>query len=282
MRAQAAKTVVLAAIVASGSPMAAFADKASPPDHGQPVRGHGAKRHPQRPRVDVHSRSSVANAFARAYLRFIDGTGKASSLPACTRAVKVAAVRGGRIPPKNRHPRVALVALKPEKSAPASLVITAHVGRRHGEPRRLFAQETLTRRGGRWVVTKLMTPDYVQVFTHSVVSGPTAPRGSGPPEAAAKRFLAAYMPWRYGHGPVSAITDSTPRLLERLAASPPRIPPTMLSLPGRVRAIVMRRDGVRWKASVNVRDRVLTYGVTLTLLRSKGQKWLVTNVTTVL
>jgi hypothetical protein len=45
-----------------------------------------------------HGRTAVVHQFALAYLRYINGDGSASALPAVTRAVREAAVEGGRIP----------------------------------------------------------------------------------------------------------------------------------------------------------------------------------------
>src|ERR1700722_1445340 len=115
-------------------------------------------------------RSVVAPRFARAYLRYIDGRGDASSLPAVTRAARAEAIEGGKIPRRHRHGRVVLVSLKQANGVAGGVLIEA---RADSTP--LFAEAVLTRRGGRWVVTDLLTPDWVQVFTHPVIHQAPAP-----------------------------------------------------------------------------------------------------------
>jgi len=130
------------------------------------------------------------------------------------------------------------------------------------------------------MVTKLVTPDFVQAFAHPVVRNVQAPPDAGAPEAAARRFLGGYLRWAYGHGPVAAIRAASSGLIGMLAASPPNIPPTMTGLQGRVRAIAMQRAGTRWQALVNVNDAASTYQLTLTLARLAGGDWRVVKVTT--
>ena len=156
-------------------------------------------------------RGTVARRFAEAYLRYIDGRGKASALPAATRAVRLMAVNGGKIPPDERRGQVVLVSLRPAKGS--GVLIKARV-----HSRALLAEAILARRGGGSMVTSLLTPDFVQVFTHPVPRKVTAPNGAAAPEA-----LRGYLRWAYGHGAVDAIDAATTALIARLAASPPNI-----------------------------------------------------------
>ena len=219
--------------------------------------------------------SAVAHRFAVGYLRYIDGRRKASSLPAATGAVRVAAVKGGRIPRKDRHGRVVLVSLKRAKGVRGGVLIKARI-----RSRTLFAEAVLTRRGGRWVVTNLLTPDFVQVFTPPHVRRLPVPRAASAPQRTARRFLRGYLAWAYGHGPLAAIHAATGGLIARLAASPPNIPPTMTGLHGRVRAIAMQRRRKGWSALVNVDNAASTYQLTLTVERFSAHSWRVTKVTT--
>lgn len=220
-------------------------------------------------------RGVVSRRFALAYLRYIDGRTNGSALPAVTRAVRVAAVKGGKIPRAHRHGRVVLVSLKPAKGVAGGVLIEARA-----DSRLLFAEASLTRRGGIWIVTNLLTPDWLQVFTHPDVRKLPAPRGSVAPQASARRFLIGYLAWAYGHAPVGAIHAASGGLLVRLAANPPNIPPTMTGLHGQARAIAMQHHDGHWRALVNVNDADGTYQLTLTLTRSADGKWRVTKVTT--
>jgi hypothetical protein len=220
-------------------------------------------------------RSVVARRFARAYVRYIDGREGSSLLPAVTRSARVEAVEGGKIPRRHRHGRVVVVSLKQAKGVQGGVLIDA---RADSTP--FFAEAVLTNRGGRWLVTDLLTPDWVQVFTHPVIHQAPAPRGATAPQASARQFLIGYLAWAYGHGPVSAIQAASSDLVATLAANPPNIPPTMTGLHGRVRAIAMRHHGIGWEALVNVNDAYSTYQLTLALTRSAKGKWQVTRVMT--
>ncbi len=141
----------------------------------------------------------VARTFAIAYLAYIDGRAKPSTLPDATDAVRAAASAGGVIPARKRAGKLQLVGLKNAAGVAGGVLITAR--NRAGT---LYAQETLTRAGSGWRVTNLLTPDFVQVFVKQTTATIPRPAGSAGPEAAARVFLAGYLPWYYGHAPASS------------------------------------------------------------------------------
>jgi len=228
--------------------------------------------HPKNAKLRPSTEIGVAQAFASAYLRYIDGLAAASVLPDATAAVMKAAVSGGLIPANERVGTLSLVGLKTAKGVPGGVLITART--RAGT---LYAQETLARARHGWQVVNLLTPDFVQVFVKQNIATIPEPAGSHGPEAAARVFLAGYLPWYYGHGPASAIQRATPALRVGLRAHPPNIPPPMAHLHGQVKGIGMARNGSGWQALVNVHDAASTYQLTLGVQMVSGH-WEVTAV----
>jgi len=218
------------------------------------------------------SEARVARAFAVAYLGYIDGRIRVGSLPYSTAAVQTAARAGGTVPVAKRQGQLALVALKPAIGVTGGVLLT---GRNRAGT--LYAQETLTRTAGGWRVTGLLTPDFVEVFVKQSTATPSQPAGSASAEQSARRFLAGYLPFYYGHAPASDIRGETAAFGRYLRAHPPNIPPAMQSLQGQVAGIAMAQAGGMWRALVNVHDARSTYQLTLTLVRV-GTAWAVTGV----
>jgi hypothetical protein len=224
------------------------------------------------PKTTAPTEASVSRAFAIAYLAYIDGRTEASSLPDSTAAVRAAARTGGTVPADKRAGRLVLVALKPATGVKRGVLLT---GRNRAGT--LYAQETLSHTKQGWRVTGLMTPDFVQVFIKQGTATPPEPTGSGGAEQSARRFLAGYLPYYYGHAPATDVRADTSALLRYLRAHPPNVPPAMQSLQGQVAGIAMTRVGPAWRALVNVHDARSTYQLTLTLARA-GTRWVVTGV----
>ena len=228
--------------------------------------------HPKNAKLRPPTEIGVAQAFASAYLRYIDGTAKASTLPDATAAVKTAAVSGGVIPANERVGALSLLGLMPATGVSGGVLITAR-----DRARTLYAQETLARARPGWQVVNLLTPDFVQVFVRQSTATIPEPAGSHGPESVARAFLAGYVPWYYGHGPASAIQRAAPALRADLRARPPNIPPAMAHLHGQVKGIGMTRNGSGWEALVNVHDAASTYQLTLGVQMVSG-RWEVTAV----
>ena len=211
-------------------------------------------------------------AFARAYVRFLDGHGSADALPYSTASVRGRAATGGQLPADDRRGSLRLVAVK--TSGPGQIILSAR-----NDKGTLYAQETLsnTQRQG-WRVTALMTPDFVQAFTKGSSAAAPQPAGSAAAKRAARTFLAGFLPYYYGHGRASAIRDATPALIAHLAAHPPNVPPTMSRLHGRIGAIGMQRTHSGWLALTEVTDGQENYQLNLSLLDVHG-RWLVSKVT---
>jgi hypothetical protein len=216
--------------------------------------------------------ASVSRAFATAYLAYIDGRRKVSSLPDSTAAVRAAARTGGTIPHDKRAGQLVLVALKPAAGVKRGVLLT---GRNLAGT--LYAQETLSHTGQGWRVTGLMTPDFVQVFVKQSTATTPQPTGSVSAEQSARTFLTGYLPYYYGHAPATNVRGDTPVLGRFLRAHPTNVPPAMQSLQGQVAGIAMTRSGAGWRALVNVHDARSTYQLTLTLTQV-GARWVVTGV----
>ena len=72
-----------------------------------------------------------------------------------------------------------------------------------------YATITVSQQHGRWLVTGLTPPDFVQALAPPGPPAPPPPAGSSAPEHAARAFLDGYLPWLYGQGPLRAIHDTT-------------------------------------------------------------------------
>lgn len=95
---------------------------------------------------------------------------------------------------------------------------------------------------------------------------------------AARRFLRGYLPYTYGRGSPSSIAPASPRLLQRLAQSRPRVPARERGR--RARIVVLQPNGagrVRAGMIALVDDGARRYTVGLELERRRSG-WLVTDV----
>jgi hypothetical protein len=218
------------------------------------------------------SETTVARAFATAYLAYIDGDASVASLPDTTAAVRAAARAGGTVAKSKRAGALMLVGLKPATGVRGGVLVS---GRNRAGT--LYAQETLRETSRGWRVTALLTPDFVQVFVKQSTATPRQPAGSASALRAARAFLAGYLPYYYGHGPATNVRADTRTLARELTAHPSNIPPPMQTLEGQVAGIAMSPAGGGWKALVNVHDGRSTYQLTLRLAPAGGQ-WAVTEV----
>jgi hypothetical protein len=140
-------------------------------------------------------------------------------------------------------------------------------------------QVSVQRVGARDVIDTVVPPD-IDSIVHSTSHAPAPPRGSAAAEAAARRFLAGYLPWLYGHGELALIRNASRSLRAFLRAHVPVIPPTSRGLRGRVAAVGMRHSKGGWTALVNVTDGQEIYQLDLSLVRMH-LRWLATKVRTV-
>src|SRR5207248_2151503 len=108
-------------------------------------------------------------------------------------------------------------------------------------------------------------------------SGGLPRRCSRAPEHAARAFLAGYLPWLYGQGPLRAIHDTTRALLASVASRPPRVPLTMRSLHPKLVALAVQHHRGGWQALPNITDGRETYELVLTITQTRG-RWLVSGV----
>lgn len=216
--------------------------------------------------------TSVARAFATAYLAYLDGHTTVIALPHATAAVRAAARGGGTVPERSRQGQLTLVALEPAPRVKHGVLLSAR--NRAGT---LYAQETLARTGHGWRVSGLLTPDFVQAFVKQSTATTPQPLGSAGAGQSARTFLAGYLPYYYGHAPAAAVRADAPALAHYLRAHPPNIPPALQRLDGRVAGIAMAPAGDSWRALVNVHDARSTYQLTLTLAHLRA-RWVVTAV----
>ncbi|MGO9754660.1 MAG: hypothetical protein ACLP8S_01100 [Solirubrobacteraceae bacterium] len=210
--------------------------------------------------------------FADAYLRFLDGRSRAARLPDSTVAVRREAARGGQLPAAKRAGPLSLVDITPAQGTPGGWFFSGR-DRAHTFP----AAATLKRAGAGWIVTRLATPDWTQDLTPSAAPTP-ASAGSAAPVAAARRFLSGYLPWQYGHAPLT-VHDATSALTAALARNPPNIPPAMANQPtGRVLALTPERSARGWRVYATVADSASTYLLILTVQPTRRGGWSVTTV----
>jgi hypothetical protein len=220
----------------------------------------------------VAHKNAAVSQFAAAYVRFLDGAGTAGGLPDATPSVRALAGRVGVIPAARRRGTLVMTQLHPAVGAAGSYLLTAR-----DDAHAFYAQMTIAEQAGRWLVVKLTSPDFVQVFAPAGPPTPAPPPASAGAEHAARLFLRGYLPWLYGQAPLRAITAVTSGLLADLKAHPPRIPPTMQALRPNVAALAMQRHGHGWLALPNISDGHETYELVLTVAQTRG-RWLVNNV----
>ena len=129
---------------------------------------------------------AAVSQFAAAYVRFLDGAGTASELPDATPSVQALAARAGSIPAARRRGTLLMTELRAAVGASNSYLLTA---RDHANA--FYAQMTLSEQQGRWLVTELTPPDYVQVFAPA---GPPSPANA--PRVCGSRERRAAVPAR--------------------------------------------------------------------------------------
>ena len=176
---------------------------------------------------------------------------------------------------------------------------------RDGDRTRLFVAAVATILAGAGVLTFLAArerpshhspaaaartaPSSGAAVTVAPVETPNAPRspatatpasrdGVEAAKRAARRFLADYLPYTYGHRPARGIRAATPRLRRRLATERRRVPPAMRRRHPRV-LLVQAEDVSRTHAAITalVGDGGHGYTVELELHRARPG-WTVTNV----
>ncbi|MGH2877002.1 MAG: hypothetical protein ACRDNJ_01020 [Solirubrobacteraceae bacterium] len=215
-------------------------------------------------------RAAIAAEFAGAYVRFLDGAGTAAALPDTATSVRALAGQAGPVPVARRRGTLVLVEMRAAQGQQGSYVLAAS-----DAAHTFYATIAVSRQHGRWLVSGLTPPDFVQALAPP---GPPAPAsGSSAPEHAARAFLDGYLPWLYGQGPLRAIRDATANLVAGLEHRPPRVPLTMRSLHPKLVAIALQRHRGGWQALPNVTDGRETYELVLTITQTRG-RWLVSGV----
>ena len=215
---------------------------------------------------------NAAALFSAAYVRFLDGAGSAASLPEANTSVRTLAGQAGRVPAARRRGTLVLAELRAAQGQPGSYVLAAR-----DAAHTFYATITLGRQRGRWLVTGLTPPDFVQGLAAPGPPAPAPPSGSSAPDQAARAFLAGYLPWLYGQGGLRAIADATANLVADLQRRPPRVPLTMRSLHPKLAAIALQRHRGDWQAIPNITDGGETYELVLTITQTRG-RWLVSGV----
>jgi hypothetical protein len=212
--------------------------------------------------------SGPARVFAIAYGRYLDGQLRAGALPDVTSTARAQA--GPMIPPARRADPLTVQSVQ-QIPAGARFMIALR-DRAHT----FTASLTLAKVRGRWLLVSVSPPDLDTILAPTPRPIPE-PEGSGPPERAARMFIAGYLAWLYGQAPVHAIRTAASRLLARFTGHPPRVPPTIRSLRPAVEAIAMARSGRGWQALANISDGHETYELVLTIAHTREQ-WLISNV----
>jgi hypothetical protein len=219
------------------------------------------------------SAEHVAGAlFAAAYVRFLDGAGAAAALPDATMSVRVVAAQAGRVPAARRRGTLVLTQLRAVEGQPGSYVLAA------GDAAHTFyATIAVSRPHGRWLVSGLTPPDFVQALALPGPPAPPPPAGSKAPERAARVFLDGYLPWLYGQGSLRAIHGATANLVVGLQRRPPRVPLTVRSLHPKLVALALQHHRAGWQALPNITDGRESYELVLTITQTRG-RWLISGV----
>ncbi len=245
-----------------------------------PLAGCGSSRHHSPPgapsrasTTGASTQETAAALFAAAYVRFLDGGGTAAALPGATPAVRSIAGQAGPVPARRRRGTLVLTQLRRAPGEGAGYFIGAR-----DQAHTFYAQITLRRDHGRWLVAQLTPSDFVQALAPAGPAAPAPSARSSAAETTARRFLHGYLLWLYGRAPLHAIEDATTGLLVGLKSHPPRIPPAMRSLHATVAAIAMQRHGNGWQALPNITDGRETYELVLTITQRRGRS-LVSGVT---
>lgn len=217
-------------------------------------------------------RAATAAEFAGAYVPFLDGAGTAAALPDATRSVRALAGQAGPVPAARRRGPLVLAALRAVQGEPGRYVLAAS-----DAAHTFYVTIAVSQQHGRWLVTGLTPPDFVQALAPPGPPALVPPPGSSAPEHAARAFLDGYLPWLYGQGPLRAIHDTTGALLAGLSRRPPRVPLTMRSLHPKFAAIALQHHRGGWQALPNISDGRETYELVLTMTQTRG-RWLVSGV----
>ena len=214
----------------------------------------------------------AASVFAAAYVRFLDGADAAASLPDATTSVRALAGQAGPVPAAHSRGTLVLAELRGAPGQPGSYVLAAT-----DAAHTFNATITLNQQYRRQLVTGITPPDFVQALAPPGPPSPPPPPGSNAPQHAAQAFLAGYLPWLYGHGPLRAIRDAATSLLGDLERRPPRVPLTIHSLHPKLVAIALQHHRRGWQALPNITDGRETYELVLTITQTRG-RWLVSGV----
>ena len=216
--------------------------------------------------------AATAAEFAGAYVRFLDGAGSSALLPDATSSVQALAGQAGPVPAARRRGTLVLAKLRVVQGQPGSDTLAAS-----DAAHTFYATITVGQQHGRWLVSTLTPPDFVQALASPGPPAPPPPAGSSAPQHAARAFLDGYLPWLYGQGALRAIHDTTGALLAGLSDRPPRVPLTMRALHPKLAAIALQRDHDGWRALSNITDGRETYELVLTISQTRG-RWLVSGV----
>lgn len=257
-----------AAVASAGgplrSPVRSGRAVARSPGNSRPA----AARSPEKraPAAANASPRAVARAFVAAYARYLEGGLDAAALPDATTAVQTQA--GPRIPAASRAGTLVVASLAPT-SGQEGFAATL-TDRAHAFPLAI----ALERQRSRWQVVECSGPD-IDSIVHTDRTA-IFPLGSPPAALVAREFLDGYLPWLFGHGPVTAIHEETPALRAALAR-----PPTGTAAPpglhGQLVALGMQRRGAQWLALANITTNQQPLSLSLWLAQTAG-RWLVAGV----
>lgn len=245
------------------------------------IAGCGNTDHPSRSSSAATRRASTSTSaehvagalFAAAYVRFLDGTGTAATLPDATMSVRVLAGQAGRVPAARRRGTLVLGELRAVQGQPGTYVLAAS-----DAAHTFYATIAASQQNGRrWLVSELTPPDFVQALALPGPPAPPPPAGSSAPERAAHVFLDGYLPYLYGQGSLRAIHDATANLVVGLQRRPPRVPLTMRSLHPKLVALALQHHRAGWQALPNITDDRESYELVLTITQTRG-RWLVSSV----
>jgi hypothetical protein len=260
-------TLLAALLLAAGCATAQHSSHT--PTAATPVSSNQASRSPAAavPAGRQAAAFHAARTFALSYARYLAGTAAASQLASVTAPVREQL--GPRIPARERHGPLAVLTIAQQSAASSSYVITvadhAHT---------FLAAATIRLEHGRWLVVSLTPPDLDTILNPN--PSPQRPPAAAVPLAAARGFLAGYLPMIYGHAQLSAVHDLTRALHTRLRQQPPRATATLHALHPRVATLGIQQQRSTWTAKALITDGQSTYELILPLVQQHGQ-WLVSD-----
>ena len=218
-------------------------------------------RAPKRRALDART---TAVMFARAYAHYLANRLPGLRLPTLSPAAATMVRQSGPLPVRLHIRRVQLISVDGAATSwTAQFAVIDSRGRFVLSAGLLLAPS----RAG-WQLAELVAPDPdILIASPSPAARPTGPHAA---RHTAMTFTTGYLAYTYSHAGIRQLRAVTSGLRARLAAHPPRVPPTVRALDPRIASLALTPDGKGWLASANVTDGQNTYQVISIVDRDHG------------